>query len=193
MADSDTITVRFSPRPRGLPNLCDNCVFNSITQALASMMAATGLHCSDVVPGPLGELIQWAAATSATDVDVDDGFDEEELNEVIEDVQMDGRQSLTMLAVVPILHRMAVDNLYTATQEWFSATITVTPVTTDSESVGTRTVAAICYDNSDGYANHIVAFVRRHSSWWKIDDDIVTFLGEREPVQVEFSRIRFNV
>jgi len=156
------------------------------------MMAATGLHCSDVVPGPLGELIQWAAATTATAVDVDDGFDEEELNEVIEAVQMDGRQSITLLNIEKIIHRM-VDDLYTVTQEWFSATITVTPVKTDSESVGTQTVAAICYDNSNGYANHAVAFVRRHSSWWKIDDDIVTFLGEREPVQVEFSRIRFNV
>ena len=86
-----------------------------------------------------------------------------------------------------------VDDLYTVTQEWFSATITVTPVKTDSESVGTQTVAAICYDNSNGYANHAVAFVLRHSSWWKIDDDIVTFLGSNEPDQVEFSRIRFKV
>ena len=92
MKDSEEITVQFSPRPRGLRNICDNCAFNSFTQSVASMMAATGLHCSDVVPGPLAELIQWASATTVTDGD--DGFDDEELNELIEDVQMDGRQSL---------------------------------------------------------------------------------------------------
>jgi hypothetical protein len=191
MKDSEEITVQFSPRPRGLRNICDNCAFSCFTQSVASMMAATGLHCSDVVPGPLGELIQWAAATSATDVDVDDGFDEEELNEVIEDVQMDGRQSLCHNSVETILHRMAVDDLYTVTQEWFALTIMIMPVNADSEALST--VAAICYDSSEGFANHVVAFVRRHGSWWKIDDDIVTFLGEREPAQIVLSRIQFKV
>ena len=198
MTDSDSIAVRFSPRPRGLPNLCDNCVFNAFTQALAAMMAATGHHCSDVVPGPLGELLQWASSSAyVPDDDHQLTFpskipvDDDALFDVIEDVQMDGRQQVTLLSVRSMLHQWALDDLFAVTQKWFSTTITVMPVKADSAS--TETVAAICYDNSAGIANHVIAFVRHHSSWWKIDDDIVTFLGEREPVQMKFSRIRFNV
>ena len=191
MKDAEEITVQFSPRPRGLRNICDNCVFNCFTQCVSSMIAASDLHCSDVVPGPLAELFQWASGTSVTDGDDPLMFDDEELGMLIEDVQMDGRQSLCHNSVERILHRMSVDDLYTVTQEWFALTIMIMPVNADSEALST--VAAICYDSSEGFANHVVAFVRRHGSWWKIDDDIVTFLGEREPVQVEFSRIRFNV
>ena len=62
--DSDTAIIKFSPRPRGLRKICGKCAFNAMTQSAASMMAMTGLHCADDVPGPLGELLQWAATSS---------------------------------------------------------------------------------------------------------------------------------
>ena len=146
--DDDTINIQFSPRPRGLRNICDNCVFNAMTQRVASMMAMTGFHCAVDVPGPLGELLQWAATSSAS-AGCYSLVDDDELFDLIKNVEMVGRQQATLQPVQSMLHQWTVDDLFIVAQEWWSAIITVMPGRADSAD---QTVAAICYGNSEGLA-----------------------------------------
>ena len=86
------------------------------------MTAATGLHCAGVVPGPLGELLQWAAASSYASEPFGVVVDDDELLGLIEEVEMYGRQSMTLQSVRSVLHQWTVGDVFTVAQEWWSTT-----------------------------------------------------------------------
>ena len=153
------------------------------------MMLMTGLECSGGVPGALPELLQWATTCAAPADAQGPIVDDDELFDLIADLEMVGRQTITSKSLQSMFEQWPFDLHFSISQEWWATCITVT---CQGSLEADRTVAAICYGNSEGFANHVVAFVLRQNVWWKIGDGIITFIGTTIPEEVEFSRVHFK-